>query len=248
MNSKLTLHNADCFDILKSIEPKSVDLILTDLPYGVSKNKWDSKLDLSKLWPLWIKVLKPNGVIALTATQPFTSSLVQSNLDWFRYELIWHKTVCSGQLNVKRMPLRAHESLLVFYNKPPVYNEQLTEGDPYKIKRKKMKKETETGYGKQKESKKENTGYRHATSVLQISNPRKKGEHPSMKPVELMEWVIKTYTNENGLILDHCMGTGNTGVAALGLNRRFIGVELDTDYFNIAKNKMVVFESSDSKS
>ena len=235
------LINTDCFNVLSKLKADSIDLILTDLPYGVSKNKWDTPLNLETLWKEWKRILKPRGAVVLTSAQPFTSRLTLSNPDWFKYDLVWKKTVCSGQLNVKRMPLRAHESLLIFYNKPPVYNEQLTEGKAYTIKRKKSNatnQEGESGYGKQSGSKKVNTGFRHATSVIEVSNPRIKGEHPNCKPVELMKWIIRTYTNEGNTVLDNCMGTGNTGVAAIELHRKFIGIEIDKKYFDKANSKI----------
>ena len=231
----------DCIDILKLLEKDSVDLVLTDLPYGISQNKWDQIIDIKELWTQWKRILKPRGAVILTSCEPFTSSLILSNPDWFRYDIIWKKTISSGQLNVKRMPLRQHENILIFYDKAPTYNEQLTPGKPYKVSRKKSNSSNvagESGYGAQKASSKVNTGYRHATSVLEISNPRIRGEHPSHKPVELMEWFIKTYSNEGEIVLDCCMGTGSTGVAALKNNRRFIGMEIDKKYFDKAKAKL----------
>lgn len=237
----LKLYNDNCFSVLPTIEENSVNLIFADLPYGKTQNKWDSKLDLSKLWQEWKRILKENGKVILTGAEPFTSELVNSNREWFKYDLIWKKTVSSGQLNVNRMPLRTHESILVFYKKSGVYNQQFTEGKPYNITRKKSNKTNEkgeSGYNAQKTSSKQNTGYRHPISVLEFPNPRIKDEHPNHKPLELMKWIVNSYTNENETVLDPCMGTGATGHACKDLNRKFIGIELDTKYFDKAKKKL----------
>ena len=156
---------------------------------------------------------------------------MMSNIDMFKYDIIWEKTINSGQLNVKKMPLRSHENILIFYNKNRTYNEQKTKGEPYKIKRTDT---TGDGYGGQKGSEKNNEGYRHARSVIKISNPRKKGGHPTQKPVELMEYLIKAYTNEGDTVLDCCMGCGSTGIAAVKNNRKFIGIEMEKKYFDVA--------------
>ena len=234
-NKKIHLINDDCMIAMKKIKPKTINAIIVDLPYGVSLNKWDTPLDLDKIWKLFKLLIKPDGIIILTASGKFTGQLMMSNIDMFKYDIIWEKTVCSGQLNVKKMPLRAHENILIFYKKNKTYNEQKTKGKPYSIKRKDT---TGDGYGKQKESCKNNDGYRHARSVIKISNPRKKGGHPTEKPVKLMEYLIKTYTNENDVILDCCMGSGSTGIAAKKLNRRFIGIEIQENYFDMAKKNI----------
>lgn len=205
------MFHGDCLKIMPSLPSNSIDLILCDLPYGVTNNKWDSVIDLSLMWKEYKRIIKENGVIILTATQPFTSQLVMSNLEYFKYDLVWEKTISSNQLNVKYQPLRSHESILVFYKKPPTYHEQKTSGKPYKIKRKAEYKDG--NYHKQSPSEKINDGFRHARSVIKISNPRIKGGHPTEKPVELLEYLIKTYTDEGDLVLDNCMGHGSTGVA-----------------------------------
>ena len=228
------LFNSDCMEEMKNIPDHSVNAIITDLPYGVSKNNWDTPLDLDKMWEMFNKILCKDGIIILTASGKFTARLMMSNIDMFKYDIIWEKTVNSGQLNVKRMPLRSHESILIFYNKNRTYNEQKTMGEkPYSIKRKDT---TGDGYGSQKASQKKNEGYRHARSVIKISNPRKKGGHPTQKPVKLMEYLIKTYTNEGDTVLDCCMGCGSTGIAAVKNNRKFIGIEMEKKYYDIALN------------
>jgi len=228
-----TLVNGDCLKVMKDIPDGSIDMILCDLPYGVTNNKWDVVIDLDDMWEQYERVIKENGAIVLTATQPFTSQLVMSNIDIFKYDMIWEKTIASNQLNVKIQPLRNHESILVFYKKQPTYNEQKTKGDPYSINRK--ADYMDGNYNKQKPSSKKNNGYRHAKSVIKISNPRIKGGHPTQKPNELLEYLIKTFTNKGDVVLDNCMGSGSTGAACRNLQRGFFGIELDKRYFNMAK-------------
>lgn len=226
----------DCLEVMPRLDEGSVDLILTDLPYGVSQNKWDSIIPLDRLWQCFNRVIKKNGVVALTAIQPFSSSLVMSNIKNFKYEIIWEKTVGSGQLNIRHQPLRVHESILIFYSSLPTYNEQKLEGKPYKIIRKiNFKGE---GYEKQTDNKKDNTGYRHARSVIKVSNPRIKGGHPTQKPIELMDYFIKVFTNPGNLVLDCCCGSGTTLVSAHNLGRRFIGIENDEKFFLMAKSRL----------
>lgn len=241
---QVKLHCEDLFVVMPKLEKKSVDLVIIDPPYGISRNKWDTKLDLEKLWEFLGDICKENAVVIFTTAEPFTSEVVSSNRKNFRYDLVWKKTIGSGQLNVAKMPLRMHENILVFYKPPIVYNEQLTEGKPYKINRGKL---PENGYAKQGQSSKTNEGFRHATSVLEIANPRKKDEHPNMKPVELYEWLIRTFSNENDLVLDPCMGTGNSGLAAQQTNRKFIGVEKNKAYFDTAVEKLKQKSNKDEK-
>jgi len=230
----IQLYNGDCLKIMPLIKSKSVDLILCDLPYGVTKNKWDVIIPLKPLWAEYERTMKDDGVIVLTATQPFTSQLIMSNVDLFKYDLVWEKTISSNQLNVRFQPLRSHESILVFYKKPPIYNEQKTSGKPYKIKR--NGNYNDGNYNSQKASSKINDGFRHARSVIKISNPRIKGGHPTQKPLELLEHLIKTYTNVDSIVMDNCMGSGSTGVACKNLGRNFIGIEKDEKYFKMAKS------------
>ena len=228
-----------CGDSIKEMEKlddNSIDMILCDLPYGTTRNKWDSVIDLDEMWEQYERIIKDNGAIVLTAVQIFASQLIMSRPSLFKYDLIWKKTIASGQLNVNKMPLRTHEHILVFYKKHPTYNQQMTKGKPYTINRKATYKGE--GYNQQTDSFKENTGFRHPTSVLEFSNPRIKGGHPTQKPVELFEWLVKTYTNKGDLVLDNCMGSGTTGVACKNLNREFIGIELDEKYFNIATKRI----------
>lgn len=226
----------DSIKEMKNIRDKSIDMILCDLPYGTTRNKWDSVIPLDKLWEQYERIIKDNGAIVLTAVQIFASQLIMSRQDLFKYDLIWKKTIASGQLNVNRMPLRLHEHILVFYKKPPVYNQQMTKGKPYTIDRKANYKGE--GYNKQTDSFKENKGFRHPTSVLEFSNPRIKGGHPTQKPVALFEWLIKTYTNEGDLILDNTIGSGTTAIACIKNKRDYIGIELSKKYCKMANNRI----------
>ena len=236
VTDNVQLFNSDCMEKMKDIEKNSINAIITDLPYGVSKNNWDTPLDLEKMWNLFKTILCKDGIIILTASGKFTARLMMSNIDMFKYDIIWEKTINSGQLNVNKMPLRSHENILIFYNKNRTYNEQKTKGEPYKIKRSDT---TGDGYGGQTSSEKDNNGYRHARSVIKISNPRKKGGHPTQKPVELMEYLIKTYTNEGDTVLDCCMGCGSTGIAAVKNNRNFIGIEMEKKYYDVASKDIL---------
>jgi site-specific DNA-methyltransferase (adenine-specific) len=242
VNNKMKLMNGDCLSRMDDIPDGSIDLILVDLPYGVTNNRWDCPLDPETLWKHFERLTSDSGSVVLTATQPFASRLIVDNISFckklkFKYDLIWEKTISSGQLNVKRQPLRSHESILIFSKPKPAYNEQKTEGEPYKINRK--LKQYESSYGKQKDNvNKVNDGYRHARSVIKMSNPRIKNGHPTEKPVTLMKYLVETYSNPGDSILDCCMGHGSTGIAALNLNRHFIGIEMDEEYFEKAKEKL----------
>ena len=226
----------DCFEVMLKIKDGVIDLVLVDLPYGTSQNKWDFIIPLDKLWEQFNRVLKPNGVAVFTAIQPFTSKLILSNLKNFKYEVIWEKTVGSGQLNIKHQPLRVHESCIVFYKKKPTYNEQRTKGEPYIMDRKANYKGE--GYGKQKDSLKKNDGFRHAKTIIKIPNPRIKGGHPTQKPELLMDYFIKTFTDEGETVLDCCCGSGTTLVSSHRLNRRYIGIEDSEKYFNMTKERL----------
>jgi len=236
------IYHGECFEIMRANKFQNIDLIAVDLPYGVTNNRWDTVLDLEQMWKTFEKILKPSGTVVLTATQPFTTSLIISNKEFckklkFKYDLIWHKTIGSGQLNVRRQPMRHHEHILVFGKPKPTYNEQKTKGEPYKMHRK--LKKYKASYGEQKDNViKENEGYRHAQSVITISNPRNKGGHPTQKPVELMDYIVKAYSKEGDVVLDCCMGSGTTGVSAMLNKRKFIGIELDEEYFKIATERL----------
>jgi site-specific DNA-methyltransferase (adenine-specific) len=226
----------DCLEVMKNIPDKSIDLILCDLPYGTTHNKWDIIIPLEPLWQQYERIIKDNGAIVLTAVQIFASQLIMSRPHLFKYDLIWKKTIASGQLNVNNQPLRLHEHILVFYKNQPTYNQQFTKGKPYVINR----KVTYNGgsYNDQEDTSKINNGFRHPTSVLEISNPRIKGGHPTQKPIELFKWIIKTYTNNEGIVLDNTIGSGTTAVACLETNRNYIGIELNKEYCKKAENRI----------
>jgi site-specific DNA-methyltransferase (adenine-specific) len=241
---KIDLIRGDCLEKMKKIEDKSIDMILADLPYGTTACKWDTIIPFEPLWEQYKRIIKDNGAIVLTASQPFTSALVMSNLDMFRYELIWLKTRPSNVLNANKMFMKYHENILVFYNKLPTYNPQFENGKAYYKKDVGKRKEGNI-YGKtgEKLGKEHfNDGYRHPLTVIKISNDNHNSLHPTQKPVALFEYLIKTYTNEGDTVLDNVMGSGTTGIACKNLNRQFIGIELDENYFNIAKKRIEKIE------
>ena len=233
-----TLHHGDCLTVLPTILSNSVDLILCDLPYGTTQNKWDTVIPLDKLWEQYMRVVKPNAAIVLTASQPFTSTLVQSNLAWFKYDWVWHKEKGTGHLNAKKQPLRDKEDILVFYKNQPTYNPQFTVGTPYSgAKGRNLKKQT-ASYGAYAPEAADNSGFRYPRQVLAFQGVGRGGIHPTQKPTPLMEYLIRTYTNPGDVVLDNCMGSGTTGVAAVNTGRQFIGIELDADYYNAALGRI----------
>ncbi len=228
----------DALQEMARLPDECVDLVAADLPYGVTQNRWDVPLPLDQMWLQLHRVTKPNAAIVLTATQPFATELIASNKENFRYDIVWEKTIASGQLNVNYQPLRVHEHLLVFYRRKPTYNEARTEGEPYSIDRTPANREN--SYNSQKPSQKINTGFRHARSVIKISNPRTKDGHPTQKPVELLEYIIGVYSNPHDTVLDCCMGSGTTGEACASLSRRFIGIELNEHWYGVAKKRITI--------
>jgi len=226
----------DCLELMESLPDGSIDMILCDLPYGTTRNKWDDVIPFEPLWEAYERIIKPNGAVVLTAAQPFSSTLVMSNPTLFRYEWVWEKTIASGQLNVNKQPLRIHEAILVFYKNQPTYNQQMDPGNPYSIKRKVTFEGP--GYNKQTDSSKENTGYRHPKSILTVPNPRVKDGHPTQKPVELFKYLIKTYTDKGEVVLDNCIGGGTTAVAAIETDRQFIGMEIASKYVKMSRRRI----------
>ena len=233
--SKIELLHGDCLELMKYIPDKSVDMILADLPYGTTRNKWDSIIPLGLLWEQYERVIKDNGCIALFAQTPFDKVLGFSNLKLLKYEWIWKKNIATGHLNAKKMPMKEHENILVFYKKLPTYNPQMIKGEPYVNKRKPVN-DNGSNYGYIERTDTINDGTRYPKSILEFD--REIGFHPTQKPVPLLEYLIKTYTNEGETVLDNCMGSGSTGVACLNTNRNFIGIELDDKYFEIAKQRI----------
>lgn len=227
----------DCLVEMKKLADASVDMVLCDLPYGTTACKWDSVIPFEPLWAEYRRVTKPNAAIVLTASQPFTSALVMSNPREFRYDLVWDKVnLYTGTLNANRMPLRRHETVLVFYRSLPTYNKQFRQGRPYKASR-------TNGHGRHtvfgndnKAFDTVNDGRHNPCSVVPIEADlkREKGLHPTQKPVALMEYLIRTYTNPGDVVLDNTMGSGTTGVACVNTGRSFIGIERDPGYYDIA--------------
>lgn len=237
---KIELINGDCLEEMKKIPDNSIDLILTDPPYGTTACKWDSIIPLDLMWKELKRITKSNSAIVLTAAQPFTSILVSSNLKMFKYDWVWRKPKGTGHLNAKKQPMRDKEDILVFYDKQCVYNPQKTIGTPYKNKAGKNHNGTSSmteSYGSYTNKREDNNGFRYPKQVQDFPVVERGTVHPTQKPVELMEYLIKTYTNEGDKVLDFTMGSGTTGVAAKNLNRDFIGIELDKKYFEIAEER-----------
>lgn len=239
---KIRLYNGDCLIEMPNIPDKSIDMILCDLPYGVlnKSNKsayWDKSLPIKPLWAQYKRIIKDNGAIVLFAQGMFTAMLMLSNPKMWRYNLIWKKGGrCSGFLNARRMPLREHEDIAVFYKKLPAYNPQMVKCLPHQRNHSRGKqegKQTNRCYGKFGKAEDIITDYKYPKSILDFKRPHPQ-LHPTEKPIKLCEWLIKTYTNEGETILDNCMGSGSTGVACVNTNRKFIGIELDKNYFEIA--------------
>lgn len=234
------LIKGDCLTEMNKIQSKSVDMILCDLPYGTTRNKWDSIIPLDKLWEQYNRIIKDNGVIVLTAQTPFDKVLGVSNLKMLRYEWIWEKTSATGHLNAKKMPMKAHENILIFYKKLPTYNPQKTFGHERKVSKAvhKINSKDSTNYGESVNTTYDSTE-RYPRDVVKFKTDKQKSAlHPTQKPVALMEYLIKTYTNEGDLVLDNCMGSGTTGVACVNTNRNFIGIEIEDNYYKIAKQRI----------
>ena len=234
------IYNEDCLEGMKRIEDKSVDMILAYLPYGTTRNKWDSIIPLDLLWEQYCRVIKDNGAMILTAQTPFDKVLGVSNLKLLRYEWIWEKTTSTGFLNAKKMPMKAHENILVFYKKLPKYNPQKTTGHIRKVSsaEHKIGSKVTSNYGEHGL-----TGYdsteRYPRSVQVFPTDKQKtAVHPTQKPVALFEYLVKTYTDEGETVLDNCMGSGTTAVACIATNRNYIGFEMDTNYFNLANERI----------
>jgi site-specific DNA-methyltransferase (adenine-specific) len=240
---KFKLYKGDCLDLFKNIEDKSVDMILCDLPYELTKNNKDIKIPFEPLWENYERVIKDNGAIVLFAQGIFYVDLVNSNRKLFRYDIVWDKKLTTGFLNAKRMPLRQHEHIAVFYKKPPTYNPQFKKGKPLHSKGKsyKDKDPKNQNYGKFDSTDDSRAGStdKYPTSIFSFQKPHPSvSVHRTEKPVDLLKELISTYTNPGDLVLDNTMGSGSTGVAALELDRRFIGIEMDLEYFDLAVERI----------
>lgn len=237
----IKLYKNDCLIEMKNISDKSIDLILCDLPYEqTARNKWDLKLPFAPLWAEYKRIIKDNGAIILFANGMFTAELMMSNRNMWRYNLVWEKTQPTGFLNAKRMPLRNHEDICVFYKKLPVYNPQKTAGHKRKVSSASSKTKYKKSYDYNDVSR---TSYdsteRYPKSVLCFpKDVQKTALHPTQKPVALLEYIIKSYSNEDDVVLDNCMGSGSTGVACLNTGRNFIGIEKDSLFFETARKRI----------
>jgi len=254
------VYNEDCVgkNGMCLIEDKSIDMILCDLPYGTTRNKWDSIIPLELIWYEYKRIIKDRGVIVLTGKQPFTSVVIMSNQKMFKYNMVWRKNLKTGNLNAKKMPMGAYEDIMVFYKKPPTYNPQKIPRT-FQVPSGNIKNSKTTNYGKQKEDYIDRQSdwlmpddvidYEdaYALDALELDNEmlyikclhNSSGKiHPTQKPVELFEWLIKTYTNENDLILDNCMGSFTTAVACKNTNRNYIGFENDDTYYELGQKRL----------
>ncbi len=237
----LLLHG-DCLELMKDIPDGSVDMCMTDPPYQITACKWDSIIPLEPMWEHLKRVIKPNGAIVMTASQPFTTTLIASNMKMFRYELIWDKTFGMGQ-NAKRMPIKSHENICVFYSKPPTYNPQMTKKEHIRPTPKTYKTEIMDLSSCSRDLKHLASGLKYPVSVYRLSsrtaecNPLNR-IHPTQKPVALMEYLIKTYTSVGDTILDFCIGSGTTAVAAINTGRNCIGIEKDEHYYKVAQDRI----------
>lgn len=244
----IKLFNDDCFNIFPQIKDKSIDMILCDLPFGVTQNKKDIPLDLNLLWQQYNRIIKDNGCIALFAQGLFYVDLVNSNRKMFRYDLVWDKVLTTGFLNAKRMPLRRHEQIAIFYKKQPVYNPQMNVGNPLhskgiSYKDKPIKNQNYGDFGVTDDSRKGSTE-KYPTSIIKFHKPHPSvAKHPTEKSVTCCEWLIKTYTNENDTILDNCMGSWTTAIACHKLSRNWIGFELNKEYFEKGQKRYKQFSS-----
>lgn len=240
-DNNIWLMQGDCLERMKEIPDGCVDMVLVDLPYGTTQCKWDSVIDLSVMWDCIWRIVKPNAAILMTAQTPFDKVLGCGQLDYLKYEWIWEKTAATGFLNAKKAPMKAHENILVFYKSLPIYNPQKTYGHkPTNNYTKSNDKPDGDCYGKTVSVSGGGDTSRYPRSVQVFkSDKQKEALHPTQKPVALMEYLIKTYTNEGETVLDFTMGSGTTGVAALGCSRKFIGIEMDEKYFNIAKERIL---------
>jgi len=229
----------DCLDIMPTLADESVDMILCDLPYGTTACRWDAVIPLAPLWEQYSRVIKTNGAIVLTASQPFTTELINSNREWFRYALVWDKiNKYTGAFNANKMPMKSHEDVVVFYGKLPTYNPQFRRGVPYTNTRPKGKGEVYGGLGKSTKTNTSTGEKAYPGSIIRIEGQSHISQHPTQKPVALCEHLIMSYTNEGDTVLDNCAGSGTTGVACINTNRKYILIEKDPAYCEIIRRRI----------
>tara|TARA_R110000851_G_scaffold261319_1_gene413789 strand:+ start:82 stop:822 length:741 start_codon:yes stop_codon:yes gene_type:complete len=243
----IDLRLGNCLEVMKTIEDNSIDAIITDPPYGTTACKWDSVIDFDLMWEQLNRIIKPNSAIVLFGSEPFSSALRMSNIKNFKYEWIWVKNRASGAMNAKKQPMRASENILVFYKEQCTYKPimiERTEKELKRLSKKSVLTSSSDNYNKHwsKTANREDNKMKYPNNIINIktvfNRSKEKVAHPTQKPIELMEYLIKTYTNENEMVLDFTMGSGSTGVACVNTNRNFIGIEMDDNYFNIAKERI----------
>jgi site-specific DNA-methyltransferase (adenine-specific) len=235
MNIELNkIYNMDCLEGMKHIPNKSVDMILCDLPYGTTKaKKWDVVIPFDLLWEQYERIIKDNGAIVLTSQQPFTSHLILSNLKLYRYNWVWDKVIGTNYMNAKKMHTKGFEDICVFYKKPPIYKPIMETGEPFDAYKKKNERQEKAVFGSLPPRRMvENFGTRYPKGIIRFSARNNKPIHNTQKPVSLFEYLIKTYSDENDIILDNCMGSGTTAIASINTSRNFIGFELNEEFFN----------------
>ncbi|MBU5289978.1 site-specific DNA-methyltransferase [Paraclostridium bifermentans] len=235
------LYNADCLEVMKSLKDNSIDLILCDPPFGTTNCEWDSIIPFKDLWNQYNRILKPNGAVVLFSAQPFTTHLINSNIKNYKYSWYWIKNTCTGFAFAKHQPMRKVEDINVFYKKKPLYVPQgLVKLEKPKVKKRKTKiSNNDSIYNDSSLANKQYvTSFTNYPNNVLFFNKEPKSLHPTQKPVDLLEYLIKTYTNKGDIVLDNCMGSGSCGVATINLKRRFIGIEKDKNYFKIAKTRI----------
>lgn len=238
------IYNEECIAGMNRIPDKSIDMILCDLPYGTTQCSWDVIIPFDKLWAQYERVIKDNGAIVLTGAEPFVSILITSRIELFKYDWIYQKTHPKGHLNAKKMPMRAHEHICIFYKKPPIYNPQKTYGHVRKVAKTNYVKRADGGsvYGAEVRNTDYDSTERYPLSVQVFSNgDMSQSIHPTQKPVSLFEYLIKTYTNPGAIVLDNCMGSGTTAIACIITDRNYIGFESDEAHYNTSIKRIREF-------
>ncbi len=245
----ITLYKGDCLEKMTLIPDKSVDLILTDLPFGRTNCKWDTVIPFIPLWEQYHRIIKDNGAVCLFGIEPFASALRMSNAKEYKYDWYWRKPRGTGHLNSKIQPLRDVECVSVFYKKQCTYNPQFSKGSPYSAdkvgKTSRLVESGNTVYGTYHNGaayRNDNAGIRYPKQILEFGVVERGTLHPTQKPVPLIEYLVKTYTNENEIVLDSCMGSGSTAIACINTNRKFIGIEINEDYFQIAQTRIIDYK------
>ena len=236
--SNISLLLGDCIDLMAQIPDGSIDMVLCDLPYGTTRCKWDAIIPFEELWEAWHRIAKPDAAICLFGAEPFSSKLRLSNLEEFKYDWVWDKVKGTGFLNAKKQPMRNHEIISVFYKKQCLYNPQKTQGHARKQSYRSADLQAEV-YGKMKNNNYYDSTERYPRSIQVFSTDTQNSSlHPTQKPVALLEYLIRTYTNEGDTVLDNCMGSGSTGVACVNTDRNFVGIEIDEKYYSVAKQRI----------